>query len=96
MLARLFTVAVLVLGVTVADSLARNPAYYGTRPGMSARMYSGEYQANRPNIVPTFSLPVYGGGFRSYYRGGYYPGSVYYQQPVLIYPPRVTYYGYGF
>lgn len=67
----------------------RNPAYYGSRPGMSARAYSGEYQATRPNVVPTFSLPVYG-GYRTYYRGYYGGGSVY-QQPVIVYPPAVYY-----
>jgi hypothetical protein len=67
---------------------------------MSARQYSGEYQAMRPNVVPTFSLPVYGGGgYRSYYGAGYggygsyYGGYPVYQQPVIIYPPAI-YYGF--
>ena len=87
--------AVLALaGVVAAEAAARNPAYYGTRRATSARHYSGQYQAQFPNVVPTFSLPVYGGGYYAPYRGGfgrgYYPA---YQQPVVIYPPAF-YYGY--
>ncbi|TWU00591.1 hypothetical protein Pla108_15430 [Botrimarina colliarenosi] len=87
----------MVFGVAL-EAAAQNTAYYGTRRGTSARYYSGQYQAQFPNVVPTFSLPVYGGGrYRSYYRGGYggYYGGGYpvYQQPVIIYPPAV-YYGY--
>lgn len=79
----------LLLGlVAVAEAASRNPAYYGTRRATSARQYSGEYQATQPNVVPTFSLPVYGGGYvpyRSRFSGGfYYPA---YQQPLVIYPP---------
>lgn len=77
-----------------ANAQLRNPAYYGSRPGLSARAYSGEYQANRRRNVPTFTLPVYGGGYhQSYYRGGYYGRGYYpaYQQPVIIYPPVVRF-----
>ena len=77
--------ALLLVAATAAESAARNPAYYGTRRATSARHYSGLYQATQPNVVPTFSLPVYGGGYyRPRFRGGYYPV---YQQPVVIYPP---------
>lgn len=85
--------ATLCVALIAEDALARNRAYYGTRRKTSARIYSGEYQATRPNVVPTFSVPYYSGG-RNFYRGGgyygrgYYP---YYQQPVVIYPPRVFY-----
>jgi hypothetical protein len=99
--------ALLLVSGIALDAVAQNPAYYGTQRHMSARQYSGEYQATQPNIVPTFSLPVYGGGgYRSYYRGGpyggdgdFYGGGYYgggypvYQQPVIIYPP-VIYYGF--
>lgn len=88
-------VAAALLFAIVAEATAqrRNLAYYGTRPGQSARVYSGEYQAFRPNVVPTFTLPVYGGGYRSYRRGGYYGRGYYpvYQQPVIIYPPAVRF-----
>lgn len=91
---------ILAIGFTF-DAAAQNRAYYGTQRHMSARQYSGEYQAMRPNVVPTFSLPVYGGGgYRSYYGagyggyGGYYGGGYpVYQQPVIIYPPAI-YYGF--
>lgn len=74
-----------------AESLAQNPAYYGTRRATSARHYSGQYQAMRPNVVPTFSLPVYGGGYyRPRYHGAFYPA---YPRPVIVYPPA---YYYGF
>lgn len=88
--------ATLCVALIAEDTLARNPAYYGTRRKTSARVYSGQYQATRPNIVPTFSVPYYsggrsyyrGGGYGGYYGGGYYP---YYQQAIVIYPPRVVY-----
>lgn len=86
------------------EASAQNPAYYGASRGMSARQYSGEYQAMRPNVVPTFSVPYYGGGgYRNYYGagygggfyggyGGYYGGYPVYQ-PVVVYPPAI-YYGF--
>lgn len=88
----------LFLGVALIaeEAAARNPAYYGTQRKTSARVYSGQYQAFRPNVVPTFSVPFYGGG-QNYYRGGGYYGRGYapysYRQPVVIYPPAV-YYGF--
>ncbi|QDV71971.1 hypothetical protein [Botrimarina mediterranea] len=99
----MFRRAMLALALLMAfgvalEAVAQNRAYYGTQRHMSARQYSGEYQAMRPNVVPTFSLPVYGGGgYRSYYRGGgyggYYGGYPVYRQPVIIYPPAI-YYGF--
>lgn len=105
----LIAAAALALGLLADSAVARNPAFYGTPRGVSARTYSGAYQAYRPNTVRTFSLPAYGGGgyYAPYHdygydysydysyhygRRGYYPV---YQQPVIIYPARVTY-GFGF
>lgn len=88
----LVVAATLVLALVAEEALARNPAYYGTQRGTSARVYSGAYQARRPNVVPTFSLPAYGNGFRTYYgRGAFYRPV--YPQPLVIYPPAV-YYGF--
>lgn len=94
----LATAVVLTVALVAEEAAARNPAYYGTQRKTSARVYSGQYQAFRPNVVPTFSVPFYGGGNRSYYRGrGFHRGGFYgggfYQRPVVIYPPAV-YYGF--
>lgn len=88
----------LLLTVGVAVEANAQRLYYGTQRHTSARHYSGEYQAMRPNVVPTFSMPVYGGGgFRTYYGAGYggYYGRGYplYHQPVIVYPPAI-YYGF--
>lgn len=89
--ATILAAALLAVGLLTSEAAARNPAYYGTSRGVSARVYSGEYQAYRPNPTRTFTLPTYGNGFRTYYRGrGYHP---YYAQPVVVYPP-VVYYGF--
>ncbi|QDT70786.1 hypothetical protein MalM25_37420 [Planctomycetes bacterium MalM25] len=87
----LLLAAALLASSTLAH--ARNPNYYGTPRGVSARTYSGIYQAQRPNIVPTFSLPTYGAGYRTYYRGGYAPYGYYpiYRQPIVVYQPAVVY-----
>lgn len=97
--AALLLFALLLVAGAALEAAARNPAYYGTRRHTSARYYSGEYQATVPNVVPTFSLPVYGNAFRTYYRGGYYgaPYSPYgyvngvysAPAPVIVYPPAV-------
>jgi hypothetical protein len=99
----MFRRAVLTLALALTlgfafEAAAQNRAYYGTQRHMSARQYSGEYQVLRPNVVPTFSMPVYGGGYYGGYGGGYYGGYYgrgypVYQQPVIIYPPAV-YYGF--
>lgn len=102
--------SILTLGLLAESAEARNRGnvtnYYGTPRGVSARTYSGIYQAQRPNRVRTFTLPgvrgggyyaPYGGyGYGGYGYGGYgYGHRGYYQQPVIIYPPRVIR-GYGF
>ena len=82
----------LTASLVASDALARNPLYYGTPRRAPARFYSGEWQAQRPNVVPTFSVPYYSGGYYApRWRGGYAPV---YPQPVIVYPPAV-YGGYG-
>ncbi len=91
---------ILVVGLWAESAEARNRRntnYYGTPRHAGARIYSGAYQAQRPNNVRTFTLPgIQGGGYyapygRYGYGRGYYPV---YQQPIILYPPRVTY-GFG-
>ncbi|TWT46670.1 hypothetical protein [Botrimarina hoheduenensis] len=83
----------LAVALTAGETLAQNanPSYYGTPRGRYSRSYSGDYRANHPITVPTFNLPVYGGGYYYGPRRGvpYYPG--YYYQPPVIYPPIVVY-----
>lgn len=94
---RAVLLALLLLGLAL-PAIARNPNYYGTPRGVNARTYSGIYQAQRPNVVPTFSLPAYSGGYGvgywGFYRGPYAGGYGYYPvyQPVVVYPPII--YGY--
>lgn len=90
--------AMLLVGAEDALARNRNPAYYGTDRGVSARRYSSQWRVENPLNVPTFSLPVYGGGYygRPVYgprfRRGFNRGGFFYQQPI-VYPP-VVYYGY--
>lgn len=89
--------AAIVLGLAMVaeEAVARNnnPAYYGTDRGVSARRYSGQWRAQNPLNVPTFSLPVYGGGVYYGRRFGgrrFFRGPLYYQQPI-VYPPVIVY-----